>query len=347
MRLIDSLFAGCSEEQKAKLLSLYRTAFSGSEDYKKICYILESCEFYGSLGEELRRRIKSVIGESFNDAESFSSMLTVLEHIINRAEDELSLTEAYVNSARLDAQKLSVVEKSFAKQSVDFYSALANYLCCRYAILYGKDIIREISIDLHTGTLDVVRLVTETMCTVNNEVMHRRKPFVWKITRQSFGGINPVKYDGLVLSAVSGDAGGVLASCKKIAPNIYVDGSDRRVLCYGVGNITNLDYRNGTSVLGAEIIEEPALNCLDSYDISYESLNLMNIVNMLFSNKVCIIPPESMVRILNRYFMIKAAKRNEAEGKCMYCAGTGCKHFSLPKDDEYFNTLFPDVGKPL
>ncbi len=330
LKLIDALFSGCTPEQRSKLISLYRTAFGNSESYKKIRYILETCEFYGPVGEDLKLQINRVVEERFNDAESFSSMLTVLEHIAKKAEDEVALTEEYINSSRLDIRKLSVVERAFAKHTVDLYTALINYFCCMCATLYGKDIFKEINIDLHIGTLDVVRTVTDAICTLSNEIIIRKKPTVWKITRQHFAGINMLEYDGFVLSYVTDKPEERLAACSKIAPYLYEDRYNKNVLCYGVGNITNLDFGNGTAVFGSEIIEKPAMNCFDGYDINYDSFSLVNIMNMLFQSKVCIITPEIMVERLNRYFMIKKAQKNKEEGKCIYCGGTDCEHFVLP-----------------
>lgn len=327
LKLIDALFSGCTEEQKRSLVSLYKTAFSNSDGYKKTHYILENCEFYGTSGEDLKLQIKRVVDDSFDGAEGFRSMLTVLEHISLRAESELELTEDYIRSSRLDPVSLSVVEKSFANQSVEFYKVFINYLCCMCATFYGKDAFRKINIDLHTGALDVVKNVTDAVCQLNNEILERKKPAVWKITRQHFAGINLVEYDGFALSLVTDSPEAVLRGCRKIAPYMYTDDN---AVCYGVGNITNLDFSNGASVLGAEIIEKPALNCLDRTDLDYACIDLMSIVNMLFQNKVCIIPPETMVEILNRYFMIKAAKHNKLAQRCIYCGKEGCTHFVLP-----------------
>ncbi len=332
LRLIDALFAGSDEAQKNRLIGLYKTAFAESENYKKLRWLFDTCEFYGVVGEDLQRQAKSIFEESFTDAESFSSKLTVMDFIINRAEDERNKTEEYVNSARMDNETLSVVEKTFAAQIADFYTVLVNYLCCVYASLYGKDVIRGMNADLHTGALDLVRSLTDELCAVDMEVMEEGKPKFWKITREHFGGLNAVQYDGFCLEYINEPPEKILSGCERVAPFIYTDSRDDGVLCYGIGKITNLTFRDGAKILGAEIIEKPAMNCLDEYDIVYRNFSLLSIMNMLFNGKVCLILPEDMVEILNRYFMIKETKIRKDTGKCILCGGTGCKHFDIPKD---------------
>lgn len=331
LKLLDTLLAGSSGEEKERLLALYKDAFCGTESFKKLKDILELCEFHGSVGQELLSKGEDVIKAGFTDAGSFGDRITVMDYVVEKAQQELDAATEYVRSANVAGTSVHVLDRRFAEAATKYYEMLFHYVCCLYASLYGSDVLKNMKIKTGIRSADLVRNVNDELCTLVSDVRRQKKPRAWRIVRKRFDGSNMVKYNGFVLEYGNVDASYLQDRCEQLSPVLYKDRSDNNVLCCGIGYITSLDARDGGRVYGAQITSKPALNSLDSFDIDHGSLNIRNLLSTIAGSGVCIMDPEDLVELLNRYFMVKAAKENQSKG-CIFCGRSSCQHFHINKE---------------
>lgn len=330
LKLLDALLAGSSGEEKDRLVSLYKEAYCGTDSFRSLKDMLERCEFHGAVGQELLTKGEDVVQAGFTNAGSFGDRITVMDYVVDKMQQELDAATEYVRSANVAGGSLNVLEKRFADAATKYYEMLFHYVCCMYASLYGDAVLKNMKIKTGIRSADLIRNVNDELCTLVADARRQNDPKVWRIVRKHFGGNNLVNYSGFVL-----EYGGITAQylqeqCEQISPLLFRDKNNADVLCCGVGYLTSLEANNGGRVYGAQIISNPALNCLDNYDIDYKTLNIRMLLNTLAGSGVCILDPKDLVELLNRYFMVKTAKENQQKG-CIYCGRTGCQHFTIPQ----------------
>lgn len=339
LRLLDALLAGSSGSETEKLKELYKNAYCNTESFSQLKLLLERSEFHGTIGEELLTRSESVIQAGFTNAGSFGDSVTVMEYLVEKVQKERQRAEEYIKSACVNGEVLNVVDKRLADQATECYEKLFRYVCCFYASLYGDSALKNLNVKTGIRSVDLVRNVDEELSILLAETRRLEKPKVWRIVRRTFGGLNMMRYGGFVL-----EYGGVTADylenqCRQLTPTLFVPNSSRDVVCCGVGRMTSLNTANGASIFGAHVTTTPAMNCLDGLEVDYHQLNITGLLEKIAGSGVCIIKPENLVEILNRYFMIKEARKNKQTG-CALCGRQGCRHVTVP-------TKYSMSDKPL
>lgn len=329
LKLLDALLAGSSGSQTEQLLALYKEAFRGTESFKNLADLLEGCEFYGTVGRELRTKGEDVVKAGFTNAGSFGDSITVMDYVIDKVRKELETATEYVRSANVSGASLSVLDKRLAESATKFYDKLFNYVCYMYATLYGEGILRNMKIGTGLRSVDLIRSVNDELCTLIADARKQEKPQAWRILRCNFVGANLVRYGGFVL-----EYGGITPEylqnqCDQLSPFLFRDPNHSNVLCCGIGHLTSLEPQDGARIYGAQVTGAPAMNCLDNYNIDYASLDIRRVISTIAGNGVCVMDPKDMVELLNRYFMIKTANENQQRG-CIYCGRNGCRHFAIP-----------------
>lgn len=330
LKLLDALLAGSSGEEKERLAALYKQAYGGTESFKRLKDLLEGCEFYGTVGQELLTKGEDVIQEGFSQAGNFGDQFTVMDYVVDKIQQELDAATQHIRSANVADSALHVLDRRFAHSATKYYEMLFHYVCSLFGALYGDGILKNMKVKAGIRSADLVRNLNEELSSLVAEGYRQSAPKGWRIVRKHFSGFNMVSYRGFVL-----EYGGITVDylrdkCEMISPLVFRDTTDPSVLCCGIGYLTSLDETDGGRVYDGQIISKPALNCLDNYDIDYDSLNIRMLLNTLAGSDVCIIDPKDLVELMNRYFMVKTARENRAKG-CMYCGKGNCRHFNIPK----------------
>ena len=329
LKLLDALIAGSSESQQDRLLALYKEAFCGTESYKKLKDLLEGCEFHGSVGQSLMAQGEDVAKAGFADAGHFGDRITVMDYVVQKMVQELDASRNYLHSASVADAALNVLDRRLADTATEYYELLFNYVCCLYVTLYGEAALQNVNIRTGIRSADLVRNVSDELCSLLTQAYRREKPRAWSIVRTRFRGANLVHYDGFTLKYGDLDLDHLEKDCRQIAPCLFTDPVDPDVLCCGIGYLTSLEPRDGGRLYGSRVISKPAMNCLDSLELDYGSLNVRALLSAIAGSGVCVLTPEELVELLNRYFMIRGIEQNRQKG-CPYCGRNVCTHFRIP-----------------
>lgn len=330
LKLLDALLAGSRGNESEQLKALYKDAYCGTESFKELKTLLERSEFYGSAGRELLSGSEQVIQAGFTDAGTFGDRLTVMEFLVEKVRKERDATTAYIKSANISGMAMNVVDKRLADAATDYYNRLFNYICCFYASLYGTSILENLKIKTGIRSADLIHNVNDGLSMLIADAARQKKPFVWRIVRKTFGGLNAIRYSGFLLEHCSVSLDVLEKNCRRINPTLYIPNENSEVVCYGIGFLTNLTVDTGATVYGAQVISEPALNCMDELGVDLTNLNIPLLLQKIAGNGVCILRPETLVELLNRYAMIQTAKKNQETG-CIFCGRQGCQHFKINK----------------
>ena len=338
LKLLDALLAGSGGSETDQLKTLYKDAFCSTESFRDIKTLLERSEFHGVVGKELLQRSEAVVQAGFSNAGSFGDSVAEMEYLVRKLQQERQRAEDYIQAAAVNGEELNVIDIRLADQAKDYYEKLLQYVCCFYASLYGSGILSNIHVRSGIGSSELIRTMDDELSILLAEANRLEKPRAWRIVRKKFDGLNMLRYKGFVLEYGEINSEFLEKYSQKISPTLYVpkvDGSD--ILCCGVGYLTSLDAASGGTIFGARITTEPAMNCLDDLDIDYDQISITMLLNKITDGGVCILKPEQLVELLNRYFMIRTAKKNQEKG-CALCGGSNCRHVAIPrsfsKDDQ-------------
>jgi len=331
LKLLDALIPLGSEGQKDRLLALYREAFCGTESFQNLKELLEDCEFHGAAGRELLAKGEDVLRSGFTDAGNFGDRITVMDYVVQQMVQELEASEKYLHSASVSGTALNVLDKRLAETATQYYEQLFHYTCCLYVTLYGESALQNVNIRTGIRSADLVRNVTDELCLLLEDVRRLPKPRAWRIVRTRFTGANLVHYRGFALEYGSVTPAYLDSNCQKLGPCLFRDKNDPDVLCCGIGHLTSLTPQDGGRLYGARVISKPALNCLKDLQLDYDSLDIPALLGAIAGTGVCVLKPEELVELLNRYFLIRSAEENRRSG-CPYCGRSGCQHFRIPND---------------
>lgn len=332
LKLLDALLAGSGGSETDKLKTLYKDAFCSTESFRDIKTLLERSEFHGVVGKELLQRSEAVVQAGFSNAGGFGDSIAEMEYLVRKLQQERQRSEDYIKTSAINGEELSVIDIRLADQAKDYYEKLLQYVCCLYASLYGSGILSNLHVRSGIGSAELIRTMDDELSILLAEANRMEKPRVWQILRKTFGGLNMLRYSGFVLEYGSVDAEYLNEQCDRLTPTLFVpktSGSD--VVCCGVGYLTSLNVASGGTIFGARVTTEPAANCLDDLDINYRELKISLLLDKMTDGGVCILKPEQLVELLNRYFMIQAAKKNKESG-CALCGGKNCRHVAIPRN---------------
>lgn len=329
LKLLDALLTGSSGNETEKLKALYKNAYCNTESFRDLTLLLERSEFHGTIGSELLTKSESVVKAGFTDAGSFGDNITVMEYLVEKIQKERQRAEEYVKSACVNGEVLNVIDKRLADQATECYEKLFRYVCCLYASLYGDTVLKNLNVKTGIRSVDLIRNVDDELSILLAEARRRETPKVWRILRKPFGGLNMMRYNGFVL-----EYGGITTDylenqCDQLSPALFVPKNSFDVLCCGVGYLTSLSTATGASIFGAHVTTNPAMNCMDDLDLDYSQLNISLLLGKIAGSGVCVVKPEVLVEILNRYFMIREARKNSQTG-CALCGKAGCRHIIVP-----------------
>ena len=345
LKLLDALLAGSSGSETEKLKALYKEAYCSTQCFKDLKTLLERSEFHGTTGHELLRQSEEVVQAGFSNAGSFGDSLTVMEYLVEKITQERQATREYVCSARVNGQPLNVIDKRLADQATEYYEKLFGYVCCLYASLYGDTILKNINVKTGIRSTDLIRNMDDELVILTTEARRQQQPRAWRILRKTFGGVNPLRYSGFVLEYGNFTPEYLKNQCRQLTPTLYVPQGNSDVLCCGIGYLTSLDIADGSTIFGASVTTDPALNCLDNLELEYSSLSISQLLGKIAGGSgVCILKPEALVELLNRYFMIQAAKKNQSnlpvdpqgdpalqQPACALCGLRNCRHYQLKR----------------
>lgn len=331
LKLLDALLSGSSDSQKDRLLALYKEAFCSTDSFRDLTDLLQGSEFRGAVGQELRSKGEHVVTAGFTDAGSFGDRVTVMDYVVEKMRREMEASADYIYSANVAGTSLNVLDKHLGDITTQYYELLLNYVCCLYVTLYGDSALRNMNLKTGIRSADLVYEVSDQLCALFDQARQQPKPQVWRIVRTRFGGANMVSYSGFILEYGGVTADHLKYNCRQIAPCLFTDEVDSNVLCCGIGYLTSLQPRDGSRLYGAQVISKPAMNCLDSLDVDYASLNVQALLSTIAGSGVCVLDPMDLVELLNRYFMIRTARENKEKG-CIYCGRNNCRHFRITSE---------------
>jgi hypothetical protein len=178
----------------------------------------------------------------------------------------------------------------------------------------------------------MLKNVTTECSNVLIELNGAKKPNAWRIVRKQFGGANLIKYDGFSLEFVNDQDFMYNDQYEKSTPYIYVPKKSCDVLCYGIGNVSNLKVQNGISLIGGSVVTRFADNIFDDLSLDYHNMNFVNVINNVSKSNICVISPYDLVEILNRYFLMQTVKNRNIKQVCAYCGHANCNHFDIPEN---------------
>lgn len=339
LKLLDALLPGSSGGESEKLKALYKEAYCSTGSFQDLKLLLERSEFHGLTGRELLIKSEEVIQAGFSNAGSFGDNLTVMEYLVEKIRQELETSRTYITSAKVTGDALNVIDKRLADQATEYYEAMFRYVCSFYASLYGASVLKNLSVKTGIRSVDLVRNIDDELVLLLAEARRMNKPKAWRIVRRTFGGLNLLHYGGFVLEYGSVTKEILREEYQKVSPTLFVPKRTSDVVCCGIGCLTSLDPVSGATVFGTQVTTEPALNCLDGLDLDYRDLNIPLLLQKIGGSNVCIVQPEMLVEILNRYFMIQTAQKNQQTG-CPLCGKNGCRHFTI-------NQAFSLDARPL
>lgn len=327
LKLLDALLSGSSGSELEKLKMLYKQAYCDTEGFKNLKTLLERSEFHGQ-GQLLLKESEEVIQAGFTDAGSFGDRITVMESLVEKIRKERELSAQYVHSANVAGAPMNVIDKKLADGATEYYEALFQYVCCLYIGLYGDAVLKDFNVKTGIRSVDLIRNTSEELSMLIARAHRLPAPKCWAIVRKRFAGLNAVPYDGFILEY--GDIGikTLNEAATRIAPTLFVPKHDASVLCCGIGYLTSLDVTSGGTLYGAQVTTKPALNCLDQLDLNYRDLHISLLLDKIAGGNVCVLHPEALVELLNRYFMNKAVKKNRETG-CPLCGKDSCSHYSI------------------
>ncbi len=328
--LIDSLFSGCNDDEKNKLVELYRNAYISTDEYKELKRLLNECEYSGSIGKNLFDEGSRVINEGFHETGKFNHNLTKMQFVISNTKKELENTDSYLNALRYDNNDLYVIKKETTSSVKMFYTELINYLCYTFTTFFGASVLKDIKIDINQNCLDTIKMFGNEFANAINETKNKSNPVIWCVKRNSFKGINFVHYDGFIVLRSNKNLEKIKSDCIEIKPYLYMPKEKSDIVCYGVGNITNMELKNSISILNSVITETLPLNIFDDDSFDYENFDVSAVLKRI--KETCVMKPEKFVDVINRYFMMKTVKLRNQNQKCPYCGNNNCNHFAIPEN---------------
>lgn len=330
--LIDSMFSGCNSKQKEKLAVLYKEAYSSTDEFIKLSKILNEYDFYGSLGQDLFNSGKEAITEGLTQAGNFTKNLSIIEYVLSNTSKYKLETDNYLNTFSCYSKDLYLIKKDDASYLKVFLMDLMNLFCYSISILYGVQYLKDVKIDINANAIDMLRNFTSEISGVISEISETQKPFAWRVVRKTFSGANLVRYNGFCVEKINNSDFINDKRNVKLSPYLYIPKNDDNVLCYGIGNVSNINERNGISVVGTTIISKFPQNALDNENIDYQNINVLNLINDISNSGVGIITPYEFTDMLNRYFLMQTVKERNTKQVCVYCGKISCNHFRIPEN---------------
>lgn len=329
--MISSMFAGCTETQKNKLEQLYKQAFTNTKEYKRIVDLRANYDAFGTIGKDLLIQGETALQNGISHPNEYTNNLTIIENVLLNSEKYINETDEYINGLNCYNKPLYLIEKSKGAEMEAFFKHFMNVFCYTTAVLYGVDSLKDVSFDPNAGSIDMLKNMNEECTKVITTIINKpiRKP--WRIVRKQFVGANMIKYNGFVLEYMNSLGSLSTEEGNKITPLLSTSNNDLNVVCFGVGDLTNLRAENGLSVIGSTVTKSFPENALDEMNLDYNNINIVEILNSISSVNIGFISPENMVRLLNRYFMIQTVKQRNMQQKCIYCGGINCNHFKIPQ----------------
>lgn len=331
--VIDSMFLGCTEEQKEKLVKLYREAYTNTSEFKEMKRYLEEYDYYGSVGTDLYNQGSKAIKSGVTQAGRFTKNISIIEYVLSNSKKLEKETLDYINHAEHSSKELYIVNKKEGEELKNFLSAVFNNVCYSVTILYGIKALKDVKIDVNAKALDMLKNITSEMSIILQEIINLPKPYAWKMVRKEFKGANMVHYKGVVFEKTNLEYEDAVTKYKQVTPYLFEPKETSDVLCYGFGNLSNLSVRDGTRVIGAtNIVTKLPENSFDSQNLDYYKLSVTGLLNSIESNNVFVLEPERFSDLLNRYFMMKSVKERNTKQICPYCGKSECNHFDIPKN---------------
>lgn len=331
--IIDSMLVGCTEEQKAKLAELYKSAYTNTTEFKELNSLLEEYDFYGSVGADLYNQGVSALKGGMTQAGKFTENISTIEYVISNSKKLEKETAEYISHAEHSNKNLYIISKQQSTELKTFLLALFNSVCYTVTTLYGIKYLKDAKIDINSNALDMLKNVINEMSMILQELKSSQKPYSWRIYRKNFIGANIIHYNGYVFEKINLNYEEASEKYKKVSPYIFEPKEPSETLCYGFGNLTNLKINDGMRVIGSNsIITKLADNSLDNLKLDYYELSINTLLSSIGLNNVFVVDPSELCELLNRYFMMNQVKERNTKQLCPYCGKHNCNHFNIPRN---------------
>jgi len=331
--IIDTMFLGCSDEQKTKLAALYKDAYTNTTEFKDMKFLLENYDFYGSVGSDLYNQGTAALKEGVTQAGKFSESISIIEYVIANSRKLADETTDYIYHAEHSNKNLFIIEKQQGKELKEFLLELFNTICYTVAVLYDVKYLKDVRIDLNGNALDLLKMVTNELSNILQELLNAPKPYAWRLYRKDFKGANIVHYRGFIFEKIELNYADALVKYNKVSPYIFEPKEPSDTLCYGFGSLSNLKITEGARVISASnIITKLAENSLEQLELDYYNLDISALLSAINSNNIFVVKADDVCELLNRFFMMKNVKERNTKQICPYCGKNGCNHFNIPRN---------------
>ncbi len=329
--MLASLFNYCSEEQHKTLAKTYQDIVYQNENFIKLYKLIRNTSFYGKSGEDLRDIGIELLNRIISTPSENARILVQIQNIIFMYEKALKESTQYISSYRCDNQYMSAIEKRFESVVHELYLNLLNVICYYTTTFYGLNFTRSINVDINLPSLDLVKNLSSELTETISKASDLEKPCAWKIVRCFFGGSNIIHFHGVKLEYISWEEYNENSEWKSGRFISY--GTNKNIICYGIGNISNATVLNGSNFLYKEVVTKIPLNILDKATVNYDSFDIISLINSAMNGKYFVADPENAVELLNRYFLMKKVKEHNQKQIEIY----ENSRFEIPKKFEALN----------
>ena len=340
--LLDFLLRGTEGEEKEALAALYRTAFSQTEEYQLLRRMLNDSLFVGDRGRELFTTGTDALERGMSQTGEYDNVLAGMAYVLENGKKLLEETNAYLHSCRMDPKTLYMISKKDNDEIRAFLTVFVNVFCYYVTVLYGPDALADFRFDPEQQGLDMLHAVNSGVSAVINNLRRAPKTVTWTITRRQFRGSNLIHFDGFSVEYNNVTVQELERDFISVSPFLGYPKNDTPVVCAGIGLFSNLSLQNGASVLSAAGGVETHMDdrAFSMQHIDYQRLDILALVNQTLGNQICAVPPEEIVRALNRFMMIATVSRRNNAKACPYCGnpnGLCGKHIVIPPPADGFS----------
>lgn len=329
--IIDSLFAGCNDEQKAKLTALYRDAYTSTAAYAELEYFVNNYSFYGVNGHAILNEAKTTVEQGMTHIGSYAANIAQMELLLKRLQKLDADTEQYINDFDGSDTEITIIRKSSETVLRKLLLSLINTAVYNVAVLYGAKYISGIKIDPDAPAADMLHSFNQEFADILEELKSAPVPTGWRILRKRMGGANLVPYDGFVIEGWQPTGKEAEEGFEAVTPFFYNSANGGDVLCCGIGRMITVMPADGMTLLNREITTSFPLNILNGRDMDYRNINVYTLLLSLAGQSAALIEPQQMAELLNRYFSIRTAQQLNDSERCLICGQTNCSCIYIPR----------------
>ncbi len=247
--LLDFLLNGAAGAEREALAGMYQTAFSETEEYRRLRRMLNDTLFTGDRGRELFTRGADAMERGMTQSGDYDNVMATMVYVLENGKRLLEQTNEYIHSLRMDPQTLYMITKQDDEILRAFLTNMVNVVCYYVTVLYGPALLAEFRFDPEQPGLDMLRTVNGSITAVINALSREKQPCTWVISRRNFGGGNLIRFSGYSLQYNEFGIQQMKKAYYSKAPFLFYPKTGDHVVCAGAGLLSNLPVTGGAAVL--------------------------------------------------------------------------------------------------